>query len=520
MKLLGIRLDDHDSSFCLYDNGSISYLKTERVHQDKHHAYNNIWEWQLDFKKHFGISINDLDEIAIVADPLRYDIPQYLDFTVKSYKGLNVSCPVVHVEHHLAHALSANIYSNTKYQFVFDGVGELFQNGNIITGTVWSLFKDYKLIDRNSPQFEKTTTSTIRIKNSFGVEYENLARHLSIQSQHPDDLAGKLMSLQSYGTIDQGFIKYLNTRLKKIKDELSISVHPDNWYDYKNSKEVGDLTKLDFAASVHYFMEQQILNIIRKHATPNDSILLTGGCAQNICWNTTIKKEFPKTIVVPHSADDGLSIGALQHLLTKHNITNVSNLNYPYWQNDETPLEQPSIETIQKTAELLAQGKIVGWYQGKGEVGPRALGNRSILMNPAIKDAKDIINSKVKHREGYRPFGATVLSEHQTEYFDVDFDNPFMLYLGKLKKDLPAISHVDGTCRFQTLGNENKVYRQLIEAFYKITGIPILLNTSLNRGGKPIAGSKRDALGVLYDTDLDVLVYGNEIITKEQNREI
>ena len=502
MKLLGIRLDDHDSSFCLYDNGSIKYLKTERIHQEKHHAYDNNWEWQIDFEKHFECSVDTLDEIAIVADPLRYNIPQYLDFQTKSYKGLKVKCPVTQIEHHLAHALSAGMYPSTTYQFVFDGLGELFQSNNQVTGTVWSVFKDYKLIDRNIPQFDQT--DTIRIQNSFGVEYENLARHLGVTAEHADDLAGKLMSLQSYGNIDQGFIDYLNRRLTNTKTQLSISVHPDNWIDYKGSERIGDLTRLDFAASIHKFMEQQILSIVRKYATPNDSILLTGGCAQNICWNTTIKKEFPKTLVVPHSADDGLSVGALEFLLRKHNLENLKP-NFPYWQADEAPNTLPTDETIETVAQLLADGKIVGWYQGHGEVGPRALGNRSILMNPSIIDAKQIINTKVKQRENYRPFGATILEEYQNEYFDLDFTNPYMLYLGKVKKDLPAITHIDGTCRFQTLGKENKLYRQLLEEFYKITGVPILFNTSFNLAGDSIVETIDDALRTIRNSSIKYL---------------
>ena len=136
-------------------------------------------------------------------------------------------------------------------------------------------------------------------------------------------------------------------------------------------------------------------------------------------------------------------------------------------------------------------------------------------MNPMMNNAKEIINSKVKHREDYRPFGATILHEHQLDYFDVDFYNPYMLYLGKVKKEIPSITHVDGTCRFQTLKDENPVFRSLIEEFNRLTGIPLVLNTSLNQGGKPIAGSRLDALAVLENTEMDVLVCGDEIITKE-----
>jgi len=515
MRLLGLRLDDHDACFCLYDNGSVTYLKTERIYQIKHHAYNNSNQWAFDLKRLFNLDPSDIDEIAIVADPLRYNIPQMWDFTSKKYTGLDdTECEVTHVEHHYAHALSACMFPDTKFQFVFDGVGELFQSGKNVQGTVWSVFKNYKLIDRLTSQFETTTPSTIRVRNSFGVEYENLARHCNIEAKHPEDLPGKLMSLQSFGNVNYGFIDYLEDRLEDIKEQLSLACHPANWADFLKSDKVADLTRLDFAASIHYFLEKQIINIVSKFATSEDNILLTGGCAQNICWNTTLKKQFPNLLVVPQSADDGLAIGAMEYLRQKHNLDKGTFTNFPYCQKDHAP-ESPSDETIAKTAQLLANGKIVGWYQGHGEIGPRALGNRSILMNPMLDDAKHIINSKVKNREDYRPFGATVLHEYETEYFDVDFYNPFMLYLGKVKKSIPAITHIDGTCRYQSLKDENPVYRKLIEEFNNITGIPLLLNTSLNLGGKPIAGSKQNAIDILNETDLDVLVYGDEMIYKE-----
>ena len=263
------------------------------------------------------------------------------------------------------------------------------------------------------------------------------------------------------------------------------------------------------AKTFHNKLSDQILDIIEKYVDIGENILITGGCAQNISWNTVFKQYFRNLLVTPHSADDGLSLGAIKWLADKNKVK-LERSQFPYWQQDEAP-EEPTQKTIKETAQLLADGKIVGWYQGQGEVGPRALGNRSILMNPMIADAKHIINTKVKHREEFRPFGATILKEHQKDYFKLDIYNPYMLYYDYVIKDVPAITHVDGTCRYQTLGNENKVFRSLLEEFYKLTGVPLLLNTSLNKGGKPIAGCKRDALGILYDTDLDVLVYGDTI---------
>ena len=294
MILVGLRLDDHDSNICVYNNGDISYIKSERIYQQKHFAYNNNNQWVIDLKRFFGLTPEDVDAIAVIADPLRYGIDQYFDFASKEYTGLaDAVCPVYHLEHHLAHAYSAWMFDETDYQFVFDGVGELFQNQTIVKGTNWSVFNNYKLIDRNICQFDVISETAIRINNSFGVEYENLGKHLDVTASHPEDIPGKLMSLQSFGNIDYGFIDYLNERMSDVKTQLTVACHPANWTDYLGSEKIAELRKLDFAATMHKFLEQQVLNIIREHASPDDRILITGGCAQNICWNTTIKQEFP-----------------------------------------------------------------------------------------------------------------------------------------------------------------------------------------------------------------------------------
>ena len=513
MKLLGIRLDEHDASYCYYDNGSVKYIKTERYYQEKHHAYSAQYAWASDFKKFFNEDPATIDEIAIVADPVRYvstdvnpnqEYNECIDWNLPGAK-----CPVYHIEHHLAHALSGWMEEPTDYQFVFDGVGEVSSNDQTYHGVTWSVFKDYKLVDRNVSKFYPRTQKNITVSNSFGVEYENCARYCGLTADHPNDLAGKLMSLQSYGTIDYD---YAESILDKIKDEKIISehLHPQNWFDYKNSDIVAENTKLDFAATNHYISQQLIMRIIAKNLQHNNyKIFLSGGCALNICWNTTIKKTYKNTLVLPHSADDGLSIGALGYLLRKHNIK-CTMKNFPYCQFDEGT-EVATDDTIERAATMLAEGKVIGWYQGNGEVGPRALGNRSILVNPVLPHVKDLINSKVKNRESYRPFGASVLKEYYANYFDIPFEDPHMLYLAGVKKYIPAITHVDKTCRIQTVDDTNPVYKKLIEKFHKKTGVPLLLNTSLNLGGKPIAGWKQNALELFETTNLDAMIIGNDI---------
>ena len=204
--------------------------------------------------------------------------------------------------------------------------------------------------------------------------------------------------------------------------------------------------------------------------------------------------------------DSGLSMGLVNYGLFKNNIKVPKIKNFPYIEDDEAPLKNPSDETINKVADLLSQNKIIGWYQGNGEYGPRALGNRSILMNPSILNGKDFLNEKIKHREWWRPYGAVVKEEKSLDYFDIGY-SPYMLFTSKvLKNNIPAVTHVDNTCRHQTVNPfQNAYLYKLLDAFEKKTGIPLLLNTSLNEGGKPICSR----------IELDYLCVGNKIYAKE-----
>jgi len=170
---------------------------------------------------------------------------------------------------------------------------------------------------------------------------------------------------------------------------------------------------------------------------------------------------------------------------------------------------------LKKTAQLISTGNIVGWYQGKMEWGPRALGNRSILADPRNASMKDILNEKIKHRESFRPFAPSVLEEYASEYFDIDIPSPYMLMVAKVKKPeiIPAVTHVDGTGRLQTVSNDaNPLYYDLINEFFKITGVPVIINTSMNVMGEPIVNTPEQAYQMIVKTDMDCLVLGNNLI--------
>jgi len=170
-------------------------------------------------------------------------------------------------------------------------------------------------------------------------------------------------------------------------------------------------------------------------------------------------------------------------------------------------------------ARIISEGKIIGWFQGGSEYGPRALGNRSILCDARKKDMKDIVNNRVKHRESWRPFAASILAEKQTEWFEIEHPSPFMLLAAKVvnskRNTIPSVVHVDGTCRIQSVSREsNQVYYDLIKEFEILTKVPLVLNTSFNLAGEPIVETPGDAVSCFLRTDMDYLAIGSFLLDK------
>jgi carbamoyltransferase len=187
-------------------------------------------------------------------------------------------------------------------------------------------------------------------------------------------------------------------------------------------------------------------------------------------------------------------------------------------ENDIIYSEQDRAELVKFAAKLIADQKVIGWFQGRIEFGPRALGARSILADPRNPNAKNIVNAKIKFREEFRPFAPTVLSEKCGEYFELDLPSPFMLLVAQVRKDkrfMPSITHVDGSARIQTISREESpLYYDLVNEFYKITGCPVVLNTSFNLRGEPLVLSPHDAFLCFMRSGLDYLVMGNFILDK------
>jgi carbamoyltransferase len=288
----------------------------------------------------------------------------------------------------------------------------------------------------------------------------------------------------------------------------------------------------NIAASVQAMYEEvffHILNSMHKK-TDTNKLTLSGGCIQNSLANGKIfdKTPFTDVYISPASYDAGTAIGAA---FTVWNIVQGNErlfvMDTPYWgpsysddqienvlKNAGVPYQRLDTNEIGKrTAKEISNGKIVGWFQGRTEWGPRALGNRSILVDPRHKDMKDVLNQRIKRRESFRPFAPSILEDYIQDWFEKTYPVPFMEKVYLIKSDkrelIPAVTHLDGTGRLQSVSRAiNPMYYELIDEFYKLTGVPIILNTSFNEN-EPIVNSPQDALNCFLRTKMDMLVIGN-----------
>jgi carbamoyltransferase len=292
----------------------------------------------------------------------------------------------------------------------------------------------------------------------------------------------------------------------------------------------------DIAAALQAMLEDVYYHLAKyaKKVTGRDYLCLSGGVTLNSVANgKLLEKEYFKDIFVPPpTGDDGTSIGCAllynyQELskIERHPLKN-GFLGPEYADEEiEAALRRfnltyyKSADICQETAAMLADNKIVGWFQGRMEVGPRALGNRSILANPALDHIKDTLNARVKFREPFRPFAPSVLAEDVGEWFTYDHEAPYMLFVFDVKEEkrsqVPGITHVDGSGRLQSVDRErNPRYHQLISEFKKLTGIPMVINTSFNIKGEPIVNTPADAIRCFLGNGLDCLVLGDFVVKK------
>ncbi|MFN3868261.1 MAG: carbamoyltransferase [Hyphomicrobiaceae bacterium] len=394
---------------------------------------------------------------------------------------------------------------------------------------------------------------TTGIFNSVGVVYTVVTEYLGFGGFSDE---GKVMALAAYG--DDSLVP-LFRELIRLEPGGRYQVDM-SYFDYQRYGEFrpfrgkfydrfGPPRKKDeplgdrhyaIARGLQVMTEETILHIVRAIAQqfPSRNLVLAGGVALNCVANARVlaETEFERVWVPPCASDTGAPLGsALWHYHQTLGQPRRFEMIHPFYglefddaaiagALERAGLTAERIDThalIQRTARDLAEGKIVGWFQGRFEIGPRALGNRSILADPRRADMREIINSKIKHRESFRPFAPAVLEERATEFFEISQPDPFMTMAPRVHADkitsMPSAVHIDGTGRIQTVRREqNERYYDLIEAFGEITGVPVLLNTSFNRH-EPIVCRPEEAISCYLRTGMDVLVLGNYYVTERND---
>jgi carbamoyltransferase len=395
------------------------------------------------------------------------------------------------VSHHTLHALSTWMLERrpADVRIVIDGVGD---------ARAWSVYRADKLV----------AVGDIR-NGSIGWGMREAGKLLGISYGHYNDIAGKLMGLQAFGRVDEEFLQ----RLSRFgMTELRELWAPQHWEAHKRDTLLARHSLLDWAATVHRRTGELLLEFFRQHVREDEVVSYSGGVAQNVVWNTALKQAFPKLLIPPHASDEGLSLGGIEWLRRRHGLALLEWPDFPFAQSD-VAVPPPSDHTINAAAQVLAQGRLLAWYQGPGEVGPRALGNRSILMDARLPHGKELLN-RVKRRELYRPFGASVLASHYAQHF-AGAPDAFMLQACRVRgPEFPAITHVDQSCRVQAVDAGQQAFHALLTRFHHLTGSPVLANTSLNLAGRPLAGFPENAVQLFHDSPLDALVVGDRVYLK------
>lgn len=566
--ILGIKYGGHDTSAALLVDGKlVAACAQERYTRDKHSRLFPK-EAAMDCLSIAGITIDQVDEIAFV-DDLKSRIretylkpaiksDERLDFLFKDFERilqlnnmdqiirekLNYKGVINYHKHHLCHVASSYYPSGFKNALCLsiDGVGE-HETGIIASGKSGNI---------------KTLNNENVYPHSLGLLYSAITHYLGWK-HHCDE--GIIMGLAPYGNSSKKvpgqknlsyrsiFRKILteekNFKYKINSEYIDYYSERDKWVTDKFIKIFGPKRKWSEPLSKHHkniaaALQDQLEYVVLKQLKlarkkfKLDKLCLSGGVALNCSLNGKIaeSKIFKEIFIQPASGDDGCAYGACllaykankKRLMPKkmHNFykgsTFTKNEIEKELLNSNVKYECPK-NLYKDVSNYLEKGKIVAWFQGGAEFGPRALGNRSILCRPYPEKMKDHLNIRVKFREEFRPFAPSVLKEFQNDFFHINQDSPHMLMACKIKRDkkkiIPAIIHVDGTCRVQTVKKEiNVKFYNLIKEFYKISGVPVLLNTSFNVKGQPIVNTPLEAIETFKSTNIDVLALGEFLLIK------
>jgi len=560
MNILAISCHYHDSAACLIRDGKIAAAAQE----ERFNRIKGCPDFPLRAANYClqagGCTAFDLDYVCFYEKPfLKFArmLFTHLRAYPRSWRGFSDSLPlwlsgrlnfarairddfgfngdILYIKHHLSHAASAFLASPFEESAILttDSVGE------------------EATMARGSGSGNRIRISReLRFPDSLGLLYTAVTTYLGFAANEGE---GTVMGLAACGK--PAFLEKMREAVV-LKPDGSLRLNPD-FFDFTGSgpmygprftklfgparlpEEPVDQRHGDMAATLQKLTEDVILAAARDlhRETKSRNLSLAGGVFLNCVANHKIleETEFENVFIQPAAGDAGGALGAACYAY----FSLLGNARTPcmpdaYLGPEYSPSvlrrallkesldfkELPDDELPRFTAQRLAEGKIIGWFQGRMEFGPRALGNRSILADPRDPDMKDLLNRKVKKREPFRPYAPAVLDEAAHEYFHLRGKSPFMLLAARVREDkkslIPAVTHVDGTARIQTVSKDaNPRFWSLIKAFGDLTGVPMVINTSFNLRGEPIACSPEDAISGYRRSGMDCLVLGNYFVERK-----
>ncbi len=567
--VLGLNTYDHDVSACLLRDGAIAFaVAKERITREKHASgfYGEVIDYCLGAE---GITLDDVDLIVrncyILPVPemeerlVYQDMPAFLPEHERTGASkhplyLSRSDKVVSISHHLAHAYSAFAVSPFEegVVMVVDGVGSYRSD----------VVEPYPSTDtatplaRESESYYQFSGSKIECLKKIWMEpdrgflsdeFYNMPGLGALYSRASTyvfgdwNKCGELMGLAPYGRKEQ---------IKHLLELNDGKLHVPHWTTDFKQPYVMDSGNWERSPAIRHWedvawrVQDDTENVLLARArwlresTGAKNLSMAGGVALNCVANGRVAREsgFDNVWIQPAAGDDGIAIGCAYYgwleILKQRRafVMDHSYVGRRYTDKDIASATQKFLVRIQttavrsedicrETARLLADQRVIGWFQGASEFGPRALGNRSLLADPRKAEMKDILNSRVKHRQAFRPFAPIVLAERAREVFEGEEDSPFMLIAKRVRPEwrdkIPAIVHVDGTARVQTVREEtNPPLYRLLKEFEALTGVPVLVNTSFNVKGEPIVETPRDAVVCFLTTGIDHLVLHDTLISK------
>ena len=529
----------HGASVTLFSDGNhIASISEERLSGIKYDG--NFPRKSIEYCLSTGnLSKEDIDVVIVPSMANQNFYKNYINKTIeKKVKRYFPKAKVEIASHHLCHAYSSVFscdYNEGSFitldnagSILFDTAGQIFACENHSFG----YFNKEKGILKYYPGIPMT--------NNLGNYYWMWAHNIYTQMvqkqiditdpKYRETFCGKVMGLSAYGNIKDPK-KDWRLHFEGIP-QVALESLPSRDFNY------GNLSAENKAKQLQYNFENAMLEWmkeLKEQGYIDDNLCLAGGVFLNILANSVLRKNgVAKNMHIPPFPDDtGLSFGAACYgvFKAKEKVSlphNISLLGRTY--SDEEieealeGMEYKKFDTFEelcdKTVNVLAENKIVGWFQNRSEFGPRALGSRSILMNPTPNENKETINTRIKHREEWRPFAGIMLEEYQDEYFMDTYPNEYMLYSLVVKphqrKKLGAITHKDFSCRIQTVNQKlHPEVTTLLQKYNEKTECPVLLNTSFNDNGQPIVETPKDAIKTFKNIDLDYLVIGNYFVVKQ-----